>query len=228
MLVLLCRNPSGDLSVVLTTRAMTMRSFPGETALPGGRMEPVDADITATALREAEEEIALSASKASVIATLPPFLSKNLLFVVPVVAFADISEADLLGSLKPNAAEVGAIWSWPLHDFLGFPSKNLEDQVEYAYTDVRWLLGRFFRLREFRHPKMASSVTGLTADIILDVALAAYGHTQPAFEYRSPGQMSGPEMVQAVLEGRAGKEGDERSSLRGQKVQETIVANATT
>lgn len=225
VLVLLCRNDAGGLSVILTTRALTMRSFPGETALPGGRMEEQDASIAATALREAEEEIALTAAT-RVIATLPPFLSKNLLFVVPVVAFVEQLDTALIQSLKPNAAEVGAIWSWPLHGFLGFPSKKPDEAVEYAFTDVKWLLGRRFRLREFRHPKMASAVTGLTADILLDVALAAYEVSEPGFEYRSPGQMTGPEMIQAVLNGRAGKEGDERSSLRGQKVKETVIPAA--
>ena len=204
-----------------------MRSYPGETALPGGRMEDGDVDIAGTALREAQEEIALSIP-AKVIATLPPFLSKNLLFVVPVVACADTTDTELLKTLEANADEVGAIWSWPLYDFLGLAAETPEKAVEYAYTDVTWLLGKRFRLREFRHPKMASPVTGLTADILLEVALAAYGVAEPGFEYRSPGQMSNDDMIKAVLEGKAGKEGDTRSSLRGQKVRESIVPGATT
>jgi hypothetical protein len=190
-------------------------------------MENADVDIAATALRESQEEIALT-TPARVVATLPPFLSKNLLFVVPVVAYADVPDTALLPTLQANAAEVGAIWSWPLYDFLGLAAKSPQEPVEYAYTDVKWLLGKSFRLREFRHPKMASPVTGLTADILLEVALAAYDVAEPGFEYRSPGQMSSEDMIQAVLDGRAGKEGDTRSSLRGQKVKETVVPSATT
>ena len=61
-----------------------------QVSFPGGRREDVDADITETALREAEEELGISKSLVNVIGHLselyiPP--SKSL--VTPVVAFAD-------------------------------------------------------------------------------------------------------------------------------------------
>jgi len=40
--------------------------------LPGGRPEPDDADLLATALREADEEVGLSAAEVDVIAELSP------------------------------------------------------------------------------------------------------------------------------------------------------------
>lgn len=227
-----------------------MRSFPGETALPGGRMEDGDTDIAATALREALEETALDAQKndIKVITTLQPYLSKNLLFVIPTVAYTHTTAEDLLKQLKPNAAEVGAIWTWPLRDMLGLESSSSVDglhakqvtngdsvkdtkishrqhrQVKYSYRDVKWLSGASFRLHEFQHEDMGSAITGLTAEILLEVALTAYGMKQPYFERSAPGQLSATEMVQAVLEGRAGLDGDERSSLRKGKVAEDTIA----
>jgi hypothetical protein len=53
VMVLLYIDSEGDLRVLLTTRAMTLRSHPGDTALPGGRVDEGDANIEATAVRSA-------------------------------------------------------------------------------------------------------------------------------------------------------------------------------
>src|SRR4029079_12533666 len=50
----------GEVSVILTKRPDTMPSHQGEISFPGGKLDPMlDADLQATALREAEEEIGL-------------------------------------------------------------------------------------------------------------------------------------------------------------------------
>ena len=51
VLVLLYEQPEGTLRVLLTTRAKTLRTHPGQTALPGGRMDDSDASIVETAVR---------------------------------------------------------------------------------------------------------------------------------------------------------------------------------
>src|SRR5829696_5391976 len=48
--------------VILTRRAGHLRSHRGEVSFPGGRLEPGDADLVVTALREAHEEIGLDPS----------------------------------------------------------------------------------------------------------------------------------------------------------------------
>ena len=47
----------------------------GEVALPGGKRDEEDVDDTATALREAMEEIGLHSSLLQVVDTLEPFIS---------------------------------------------------------------------------------------------------------------------------------------------------------
>lgn len=42
---------SDELRVLLTTRAKTLRAHPGETALPGGKVDESDVDAIATAVR---------------------------------------------------------------------------------------------------------------------------------------------------------------------------------
>lgn len=45
--------------LIFTERPADMRRHAGEISFPGGRRDPDDADLAATALREAQEEIAL-------------------------------------------------------------------------------------------------------------------------------------------------------------------------
>ncbi len=65
---------AGDTSepyVVLTKRRSDLRRHAGEISFPGGRKDAEDADLSATALREAEEEIGLDRSQAQLLGTLP-------------------------------------------------------------------------------------------------------------------------------------------------------------
>lgn len=52
----------GPARVIMHVRSDAMREHAGEIAFPGGRSEPGDADLRATAEREAEEELALPRS----------------------------------------------------------------------------------------------------------------------------------------------------------------------
>lgn len=91
VLVLLYPDPSGEARLVLTERATRDGHHSGEVSFPGGAAEPDDLDITATALREAAEEIALDADAAGlrVIGHLERFwIPVSNFEVTPVVALA--------------------------------------------------------------------------------------------------------------------------------------------
>ena len=53
----------------------------GDVALPGGKMEEGDADDSATALREAMEEIGLDPHLVQVVANLEPFISQVCVYI---------------------------------------------------------------------------------------------------------------------------------------------------
>jgi 8-oxo-dGTP pyrophosphatase MutT (NUDIX family) len=68
------RDERGELRLVLIVRT-DRGHHGGQLAFPGGRVDPRDETLLATALREAEEEIGLAPSLVTVVAELPPVRS---------------------------------------------------------------------------------------------------------------------------------------------------------
>ena len=128
VLVLLYPDADGLARVVLTERATRDGHHSGEVSFPGGAAEPDDADITATALREAAEEIALDADAAGlrVIGLLDRFwIPVSDFDVTPVVAVALRRPV-----LVPSPAEVARIVEPPVARFLpGAPVEMVERTI---------------------------------------------------------------------------------------------------
>jgi 8-oxo-dGTP pyrophosphatase MutT (NUDIX family) len=62
----------GELHAVFTRRRDDLRRHPGEISFPGGRIDEQDADLSATALREAQEEIGLDPTGVDLLGALQP------------------------------------------------------------------------------------------------------------------------------------------------------------
>jgi len=71
VLVPLFLSEDSEPHLVLTRRRADLRRHAGEISFPGGRRDDDDASLQVTALREAEEEIGLPRTDASVIGELP-------------------------------------------------------------------------------------------------------------------------------------------------------------
>lgn len=109
VLALFIDDPDHGVSLVFTRRAAEMRSHAGQVGFPGGRREIFDEHPTATALREAQEEISLSSEKVTILGGLPPLKSLDGKAVFPIVAMAPIT----LTELRPNPEEVAEIFVVP-------------------------------------------------------------------------------------------------------------------
>ncbi|KAF9916740.1 hypothetical protein BX616_002954 [Lobosporangium transversale] len=134
VLVALVANNEGDLEVILTARSSSLRTGAGESAFPGGKQDPEDADLITTAKREAFEEVRLLPSNSQVLTVLSPVLSRHLHVVTPVVAFCpDLRTTDLTTLLRPNPGEVAAIFTEPLEYFLS-PRPG-----DYNWFDMDWI-----------------------------------------------------------------------------------------
>lgn len=89
VLILVGADPHDDLgSVVLTERASTLRSHPGQVSFPGGAQDPDDDGPVGAALREAHEEVGVDPASVEVLTVLPPlFLPVSDHVVTPVVGW---------------------------------------------------------------------------------------------------------------------------------------------
>jgi 8-oxo-dGTP pyrophosphatase MutT (NUDIX family) len=63
---------AGELHTVFTRRRPDLHRHPGEISFPGGRPDESDADLSVTALREAEEEIGLPRTSVDLLGELTP------------------------------------------------------------------------------------------------------------------------------------------------------------
>ena len=116
VLVLIYPDADGIARVVLTERATRDGHHSGEVSFPGGKAEPEDVDIAATALREAAEEIALDpvAAGVEVIGRLERFWIPVSDFEVhPVIALAARRP-----ELRASPDEVASILEPPVARFL--------------------------------------------------------------------------------------------------------------
>jgi len=162
VLVLLYPDETGATRVVLTERANRDGHHSGEVSFPGGKSEPSDADMVATALREAAEEVALDgvAVGLRVAGLLEQFwIPVSDYAVTPVVATASRRPA-----LVAAPAEVARIVEPPVTQF--FPGSPIE-VVERTIGD--------WRLRYGAYAVDGLSVWGATARILSQLGAVLAG-----------------------------------------------------
>ena len=131
----------GGMSVLLTRRADHLRDHAGQISFPGGRCEQGDAGATATALREAHEEVGLAPERVQVLGQLPIYQTVTRFAVAPVVALV-ISPLDLRLDLLLDRFEVAEVFEVPL-SFLMNPAHHrrhrfVHEGVEGQFLSMPW------------------------------------------------------------------------------------------
>lgn len=108
----------GRLWFILTERAADLPRHAGQVSFPGGRPHPDDADLAATALREAEEEIGLDPSSVELLGAFDSYETITSYCVTPFVGLVHGAFTP-----RPDPSEVADVFEAPL-DFLMNPANR--------------------------------------------------------------------------------------------------------
>jgi 8-oxo-dGTP pyrophosphatase MutT (NUDIX family) len=119
-------------TVLLTERTKHLSNHSGQISFPGGKTDKEDADASATALREAEEEIGLDPSLVDVLGVLPHYVTGTAFIITPVIALVQPGF-----SLNPNGYEVADVFEVPL-EFLMNPSHHRRHAFEWQGVRREW------------------------------------------------------------------------------------------
>ncbi len=117
-----------DPRLVLTRRQPDLVNHPGQMSFPGGRHEPIDASLRETALREAEEEIDLDPTDATIHGRLPTIETVTDFEITPFVATVPDRE------YRPDPREVVEIISIPIRELID-PASYAAERVSRPARD---------------------------------------------------------------------------------------------
>ena len=162
--LMLFASPSDDVAdgdVLLLQRAATLRSHAGQVAFPGGATDPEDSSATATALREAEEEVGLRPETVDVLLELPAlFLPPSGFVVTPVlgswrephpVGVVDTGEVSAVARV-PIADLVDPANRFMVHHPSGFVGPGFAASDLFVWGFTAGLLDRLLRLAGWEQP----------------------------------------------------------------------------
>ena len=142
------------MTVLLTQRTAHLSAHAGQISFPGGRIEEADADPTAAALRETEEEVGLDRGRVSVIGRLDDYVTGTGFEITPIVGLV---APPLLLSIDPF--EVAEAFEVPLGYIL---DRRNHQRVERASPAGR---RSFYVL-----PYDGRNIWGATAGMLVNLA----------------------------------------------------------
>ncbi|OYQ29405.1 CoA pyrophosphatase [Sandarakinorhabdus cyanobacteriorum] len=149
--VLMAISNEADPQLLLTRRTAHLKRHAGQVAFPGGRQDEGDAGLIATALREAEEEVAMPADVVEVLGTLDPYRTGTGFIVTPVVGVVPPGL-----ELRADPGEVDTLFHVPL--------AHVIDPANHVQESAMWQ-GRQRQYWTIRHDRF--HIWGATAGMIV-------------------------------------------------------------
>ncbi|MFC6787729.1 NUDIX hydrolase [Halobaculum halobium] len=117
--------------ILFTKRADHLGSHPGQMSFPGGGVEAQDADLTATALREANEEIGLRPEEVAVVGRIDDIRTVSEYAVTPFVGTAPDR------TYVPSDDEVAEIAILPVSELTARENYESERRDHPHYGEIR-------------------------------------------------------------------------------------------
>lgn len=114
----------GHSHMILTQRSQKLRVHSGQIALPGGKIDATDRDEYGAALREAQEEIGLSASQVRLMGRLPDYYTGSGYCVTAVVGYI---EPGVVFAANPD--EVECCFKIPISPIMEASVFNIESRI---------------------------------------------------------------------------------------------------
>ncbi|MGI9601997.1 MAG: NUDIX hydrolase [Acidimicrobiales bacterium] len=171
--LLLVWEESDGLQLLLTRRAVGLRTQPGDIALPGGRCDPGESP-TQTALREAAEEVGLDPAEVQVVGRFDEAWSSSRTLVTPIVGWRGGGRPTLVAA-EDEVAEILVVSLQDLADPANHSTRvtpagayeyrddvlTVGDMVAYGFTAdlvldlTEWMAGRDRRMTERRLADLA-------------------------------------------------------------------------
>lgn len=157
--------------LLFEVRSLQLRRQPGEICFPGGKIEPIDPDPRACAIRETSEEIGIPASAISQVKPLEAIkqpLNKRMIYPFVGTIATDVK-------LNPNPAEVAEVFTVPLNFFLENEPDcyeiqfHIEPEADFPYhlipggKNYPW---KVRSLKECFYTYGKYTIWGLTANIL--------------------------------------------------------------
>jgi 8-oxo-dGTP pyrophosphatase MutT (NUDIX family) len=127
----------GEPHLVLTRRRADLRRHAGEIAFPGGRRDDDDADLLATALREAEEEIGLPPEAVTPLGELPAVSTFATGYVIH--PFAGQIPPGVAWRLSPR--EVDAVLELPVSDVRDGRTRTQMERRGISFETDAYIVG---------------------------------------------------------------------------------------
>ena len=168
---------SDEWHILLTLRAKKMRHHGGEVAFPGGMWEPGDNNLVDTALRECEEEVAISPQAISVLGGLPFSQTRHLTRVRPVVGIVHS-----LDGMLANPSEIAEIFTVPLAFFIADPRIR---------TDIFTQKDKGLTRRVPAYDYQGYEIWGFTASVIVQLINRGFACTSDKVSCENGNRMSG-------------------------------------